>query len=91
MSTPSAFRAVPIALALGGAACLALATWWGGRGQEPLAVRSFVACIGGSLLALGASPLLRGRWPELAGPLQTAGRILAGLALFSLSWAISHR
>lgn len=78
-------------LALGGIVGVGVGILVLGRGQQPFVQRGFVFLIGACLLALGSGRLVEPRRPLLAARLKFLAKILAGLALFSLSWAISHR
>ncbi len=78
-------------LLLGGLACLAAGLLVLVKGQGSMVSRSFLVLLALFLGPLGLGRLLQARRPVLAGRLEVFAKVCAGLALFSLSWSLSHR
>ena len=77
-------------LTIGGAILLAAGAWLWVRGPQVLLPPHSVALVGVSLACLGLGNLLNPSQPEASTGLTLTGKILAGLAIFSISWALSH-
>lgn len=77
-------------LTLGGGVGLVLGIVVLLQSRQPLIHRSSVALISLCFLCLGLGGLLENQRPGPGSQLKFAGKLFAGFALFSISWAISH-
>lgn len=91
MAAPASEPLFDWSLVLGGLGCLAAGILVLQRGQGSMVSRSFLVLLALFLGPLGLSRLLRARRPALAARLEVFAKVCAGLALFSLSWSLSHR
>jgi hypothetical protein len=58
--------------------------------QSPIP-RSFIFLISVFITSMGISNLLNPGYPEWSARFKFIGKVFAGFAIFSLSWAISHQ
>ena len=77
-------------LTLGGGGGLVLGILVLLRGRQPLIHRSSALLIALCFLCLGLGGLIEAQRPGPGSQLKFAGKLFAGFALFSISWAISH-
>jgi len=83
-------RLLGASLILGGGLCLVAGALVFSKLQQPLINRGFYLLIPVFMVFLGVGKALESRQPELASKFQFTAKVCAGLALFSLSWALSH-
>jgi hypothetical protein len=60
------------------------------KSQQAPIPRSFTFLISVFIAAMGIGNLLEPRHPEWSSRFKFAGKVFAGFAIFSLSWALSH-
>ena len=90
LPSPSRSRVLDWSLTLGGCVCLAIGSLVLLKGQQAPISRSFVFLASIFLLGMGLGNLLEPSHPEAAARARFVGKVFAGFAIFSLSWAISH-
>lgn len=84
-------RVLDWSLTAGGMVCLVIGIAVLVKSQEPLIPRGFISLVSVFITSIGISNLLIPGYPELSARFKFIGRLFAGFALFSLSWALSHR
>ena len=89
--TTSNPRVFDWSLVIGGFTCLVIGIAVLVKSQQAPISRSFIFLISVFLTSIGISNLLNPNYPELSARFKFIGRVFAGFAIFSLSWAISHR
>ena len=77
-------------LTIGGSLLLGVGIWLWVRGAQLFLPPHSVVLVGVSLACLGLGNLLNPSQPEASTGLTFTGKVLAGLAVFSISWALSH-
>jgi hypothetical protein len=90
-STTSNARVLDWSLAIGGFSCFVIGIAVLVESQQAPIPRSFVFLVSVFITSIGVSNLLNPGYPELSARFKFIGRVFAGFAIFSLSWAISHR
>lgn len=88
---PSPSRALDLSLAIGGILCLVVGSVAFFKVQQPILNRVFYLLVPVFMLFMGVGKLLEASQPELGSKLVFIAKVLAGFALFSLSWALSHQ
>lgn len=77
-------------LTIGGAICLGLGILVLLKSKQAFIPRSFMALISVSSLTMGLGNLLEPSHSLLASRFRFIAKVVLGLALFSLSWTLSH-
>ena len=84
-------RVLNWALTLGGSVCVVIGLVILVKSPQPPSPRSFIFLVSVFASTMGIGNLLEFSHPELSSRLKFTGKVFAGLALFSLSWTLSHR
>lgn len=77
-------------LTIGGVLLLGTGAWLWLRGPQSFLPPHSVVLVGAALGCLGLGNLLNPSHQEASTGLTFTGKVLAGLAIFSISWALSH-
>ncbi len=83
-------RLVDWSLTIGGCFGLVLGILVLLKSQQAPIPRSFIFLVAVFLSGMGIGNLLDPGYPELSERFKFVGKVFAGFAIFSLSWAISH-
>ena len=77
-------------LTAGGLVLVCIGIWLWVRGPQLFLPPHSLVLAGVSLATLGLGNLLSLRFPEASTNLTLTGKIVAGLAIFSISWVLAH-
>ena len=77
-------------LTIGGFICLVVGIGVLVKSQQAPIPRSFIFLISVFVTSMGLSNLLNPDHPEWSARFKFIGKVFAGFAIFSLSWALSH-
>jgi hypothetical protein len=77
-------------LVIGGALCFVVGVVVLLKSQQAPIPRSFILLVSVFVLSMGIGKLLNPRFPEWSSRFIFIGKVFAGFAIFSISWAISH-
>lgn len=87
---PSDSRLLDWSLTIGGIICLVVGTLVLMKSRQPLVFRSFILLVSFCLWPAGIGHLPEASHPALSARLKWVAKVFIGLALFSLSWTLSH-
>ena len=91
LNTPTpGSRALDWALAIGGSLGFVIGAVVFMKSQQPPIQRSFIFLVSVFVATTGIGQMLETSHPELSSRFKFTGKVFAGFALFSISWARSH-